>query len=123
PVRALPGEPAQHIGLAAQIRRPEPALGTLRRHVEQNSVRLPEHEFVILEGRHLPVGIESEILRSELIAATEIDRNELAIESKMVPKRDDGERARGWRKQVEFHCQRTSVELAVKLRQSEILDD
>src|SRR5215469_12196041 len=102
-MRALPSEPTQHVGLAAQIRRPEPALGALRRHVEQDGVRLPKHEFAILEGRHLPVRIESEILRSELVATTEIDRIELAIESKMVLECDDDERARrGW-EEVESH--------------------
>src|SRR5258708_10575759 len=102
-MRALPSEPTQHIGLAAQIRRPEPALGALRRHVEQDGVRLPEHEFAILEGRHLPVGIESEILRRELVATAEIDRVEFAIESKMVPECKDGERARRWGKEVASH--------------------
>jgi hypothetical protein len=88
---------------AAQIRRPEPALGALRRHVEQDGVRLPEHEFPIREGRHLLVGIEGQILGNELVTTTEIDRFELAIESKMILEGDDAEHARRRRKEVESH--------------------
>jgi hypothetical protein len=91
------------IGLATKIRRPEPALGAFRRHVEQDGVRLPEDEFAILEGRHLPVGIEGQILGSELVATTEIDRFELAIESKMILECDDGQHARRWWKEIELH--------------------
>src|SRR5262245_50239514 len=112
-MRALPSEPTQHIGLTAQIRRPEPALGTLRRHVEQDGVRLPEHEFAVREGRHLLVGIEGEIRRSELVATTEINRVKFAIESKMALECDDGEHARRWWKDVEFHIQQDSLELFV----------
>src|SRR5262249_9138608 len=83
--------------------RPEPSLGALRRHVEENGVRLPEHEFAVLESRHLPVGIEGEIFGSELVATTKINRFQLTIESKMVLECDDAEHARGWGKEIELH--------------------
>lgn len=109
PMCALPSQPSQHVGLTVWIRRPEPALGTFRGHVEQNRIRLPEHEFAVLEGGHFLVRIESSILRSELVATTEIDHLKLEIENKMILECDDSQHARRRRKEIKLHSEGFSL--------------
>src|SRR5690242_8764893 len=102
-MRALPGEPAQHVRLPLEIGGPESFLGMLRRDVEQDRVRFPEDEPVILERRHLLVGIEREISWRQLVAAPEVDRHHLAIECQVVLERDDADHAPRDRKEVKLH--------------------
>jgi hypothetical protein len=97
-----PGEPAQNMRLTLQIGRPEPPVGALGRHVKQNCVGLPEHETVVLKRRHFLVGIESEVLRSQLVAPSEVN-GLLAVEGEVALQGHDAEHAWRWRKELEFH--------------------
>jgi hypothetical protein len=102
PMSAFPGEPAQNICLTPQIRRPEPRVGALGRHVKQNCVGLPENETVILKRWHFLVGIDGEVLRAQLVAASEVNGLHLAVEGEMIFQGHDAENAWRWRKEVEF---------------------
>jgi hypothetical protein len=55
-------------------------LRLLRGEIEQDRVRLPEHEAIVFEHRHLPVGIHRDVLGRELIALSEIDDLRFAVE-------------------------------------------
>src|ERR1700739_4399129 len=95
---ALPREPTQNICLIFQRGGPQPAAGMLRCHIEQDGIRFPKDETIVLQGRHFLIGVEAHVLRSTLIARSKINRL-------------NGEHASCW-KQVELHTQH-SLELSV----------
>src|SRR5579864_9363261 len=99
-MRALPREPAQNVSLRLQIRGPESAAGVPGRHVKQDRIGFPQHETIVLQRRHFFIGIESEILRRKLVAASEVNRLYLASEPKMVFQGHDAEDTCRWRKDV-----------------------
>src|SRR6516162_7387645 len=73
-------------------------------HIKQNCVGLQKHEAVVLE-RWL-FWIEREVLRSKLVATSEVNGLYRTIQGEMILQGHDAEHACRWRKEVEFHSQR-----------------
>src|SRR6201999_4452715 len=87
--------------------------------VEQDRVRLPEDEAVVVERRHLSIGIDRDVLGGVVITMTEIDRHELAVDREVVLEGDDAERTRGRREEIEAHGSMLSTEEPLDPREEE----
>ena len=66
--------------MALQIGWPHATFRAFGRHVEQYGVRFPEDDAIILERGDFPVGIQRYILGRALIASSQVDRLQLAVE-------------------------------------------
>src|SRR5262249_48226531 len=72
-IAVLPPQPLIDERALAKIRGDDAVASELVGDVPQDRVRLPQHETVVVESGHTPVGVEREILGALLLARQKVD--------------------------------------------------